>query len=407
VGKDFALVVGGSQGYLARINPAGDLLWQRQLVLPSNVGMPPSPDPRPWVLLSYERYLSLVVVDGSNGQDIARRHESCADEVCAIAPPRVDDGGRLHVIFYSGVGVTHASVFGLDHLVAPGAPVRIDQHALTGAWWANYTGGQGFMLDYLPATHTLFMPWFTFTTSGDNAASEQRWYTLQGSVPENAKSLTLPIYDSRGGAFDAATPTTPTHVGDATLQFDDCDNASLHYVFLPAYNDGRVGDVSLSRLLPREEACLHADGTSEPPPAGSPGRHSFDAKLNGSWYEPATAGQGLQLEIWPGHLLFAAWFTYDPAGRSDDATQQHWLTLQGSLGSGSGNTTTVLIAQAVGGSLDAQVTHNQYTLGHATLTVQSCDHITLDYQFDDADLAGAYRARAGSIDLVKIGGCTP
>jgi hypothetical protein len=54
---------------------------------------------------------------------------------------------------------------------------------------------------------------------------------------------------------------------------------------------------------------------------------SFASAMNqhgftGSWYKPATGGQGLELEVYPdlpsiGHgVVFAGWFTYDAtAGR--------------------------------------------------------------------------------------------
>ena len=284
---------------------------------------------------------------------------------------------------------------------------KINQHALAGAWWAPYARGQGFMLDFLPATNTFFMPWFTFSAEGDVDPAAQRWYTVQGTVADGPTTAQVPIYDSRSGAFDASDATSVNHVGDATMQFADCDHASLHYKFLAPYNNAKEGDITLSRLLPRREACTLADCTPVPPTATTAPQGGFDSKLSGSWYEPATAGQGLQIDVQPGGILFAAWFTYDPAALGDDETKQHWMTLQGSLADAHNGVASVAIAQAIGGSFDSQPTDDQYAMGSATLSMIDCSHIKLDYHFDDNDKADAYRNRSGSIDLQKIGGCTP
>ena len=302
---------------------------------------------------------------------------------------------------------TAGSVAILNGKAASTTLAKINQHALGGVWWAPYARGQGFMLDFLPATNTFFMPWFTFTNAGGVDSAEQRWYTVQGTVADGPTSAQVPIYDSRNGAFDANDATSVNRVGDVTMQFSDCDHANLHYKFFAPYNGAKEGDITLSRLLPRREACTLADGTAVPAAATTTPQGGFDAKLSGSWYEPATAGQGLQIDVQPGGILFAAWFTYDPKGLGDDETKQHWMTLQGSLAQAQNGVATVAIAQAIGGSFDSQPTDDQYAMGRATLSVIDCSHMKLDYHFDDNDKAGAYRNRSGSIDLQKIGGCTP
>ena len=59
---------------------------------------------------------------------------------------------------------------------------------------------------------------------------------------------------------------------------------------------------------------------------------AFDANqfaLTGSWFNAATAGQGLTIEVYPDFvsggkgLLAGGWFTYDASGN------QRWLFLQG------------------------------------------------------------------------------
>ena len=340
--------------------------------------------------------------DGSVNDTI----EDCLGD-CILVDATASIGGPLRVLATHADAADdwRASVFSSALLPQPGPTIAIDQPAISGSWWAPYTAGQGFMLDYLADSHTFFMPWFTFDPAGGNDPAQQRWYTIQGNVPTAATALELGIYDSRGGAFDRSQATQATRVGTANLRFADCDHASLHYHFDAANFGTPDGDITLNRLLPRTQACVLADGSTLPATSTPPAQNGFDTRMSGSWYEPATAGQGLQLDVHPGGTVFAAWFTYDPQGHADDVTAQHWLTLQGSLADAKDGVASVAIAQAIGGSLDGVPTANQYAVGHATLTVIRCDALRVDYQFDDSAIAAAYRNISGTLDLVRIGGC--
>jgi hypothetical protein len=103
--------------------------------------------------------------------------------------------------------------------------------------------------------------------------------------------------------------------------------------------------------------------------------------------------------------VFAAWFTFDPANHSDDAAHQHWFTLQGSLAGASAGKVSLPILRTISGRLDATPTGNTVQVGHAALTITSCNSAQLDYQFDDNDDAHAFAGLSGSIALTKIGGC--
>jgi plastocyanin len=59
---------------------------------------------------------------------------------------------------------------------------------------------------------------------------------------------------------------------------------------------------------------------------------ALSAGYTGTWYDPAQSGQGFFIEILPGNLLLAYWFTFTPEG------QQAWF---GGVGSIVGNTATV------------------------------------------------------------------
>ena len=54
-----------------------------------------------------------------------------------------------------------------------------------------------------------------------------------------------------------------------------------------------------------------------------------DFALSGNWYDRATDGQGITLEINPlSPVAFFAWYTYAPAGATAGAAGQRWYTGQ-------------------------------------------------------------------------------
>ena len=76
--------------------------------------------------------------------------------------------------------------------------------------------------------------------------------------------------------------------------------------------------------------------------------------LTGSWYEAATDGQGVEVEVFPSSSgtgsAFVSWFTYDTV--SGDATRQRWHTAQGPVVSGQ-PTAALTIYQNSGGNFNA------------------------------------------------------
>lgn len=129
--------------------------------------------------------------------------------------------------------------------------------------------------------------------------------------------------------------------------------------------------------------------------------------MTGSWYDPATSGQGLEIDrIAPAGndpgLLFAAWFTFAPEGGGDN--DQRWLTLQGQS-PGEGGSVRTTIIQTLGGRFDADPTNNMFAIGQAELVPQGCDRMTLRYRFDDSVDAGEFRNCSGEIALQRIGAC--
>jgi len=270
--------------------------------------------------------------------------------------------------------------------------VNLDQHGLTGSWYNPSTSGQGFEFDVTADSvaagqGSLFGGWFTHDTT---AAGGRRWYTLQGNVASATPTAALTIYATTGGNFAAAPKVSATAVGTATLRFLDC----MHGVFTYSFSDGsnRSGTIPLSRLTPNT-TCGQA---------GDNGTAASDFLLSGTWYNPATSGQGLTFDINPGLNLFsAAWFTYAPNGSTiSGGASQRWYTLQSTqFAPGQTAANNVPIFEATGGVFNAPAAVTTTQVGTAAVTFQSCSAATLAYSFT----GGANQGLSGTINLSRLG----
>ncbi len=120
--------------------------------------------------------------------------------------------------------------------------------------------------------------------------------------------------------------------------------------------------------------------------------------LTGSWYDPATNGQGFEIEVYPDlngpgqGLLFAGWFTYDVAA----AGGRRWYALSGSVGNTEPNAVLQIFSEE-GGNLDAPpIVNAGNALGEATVHFSDCTTGALTYNFTDGS------GRSGNIPLTRL-----
>jgi len=124
----------------------------------------------------------------------------------------------------------------------------------------------------------------------------------------------------------------------------------------------------------------------------------------GSWFEAATSGQGIELEVYPSFhsdpslkaatgTIFASWFTYDTTVGGAD--HQRWYTAFGSMVAGE-PIVPLTIYQNTGGSFDAPPTTNGQPVGTATLYFNSCSSGSFSYSFSDGT------GRMGTIPLTRL-----
>lgn len=422
---DIAVVPGQSPCFVTRLAmDSGAALWSAPLPALQNVTGSPSHTPFCAALAGPGQAQLLVVSDAGNkmrlttfdasaGTVVRERLEACADSACQPVLAALSANGSLRVESQPTYGLTTQPLIYLDeHPLADTAPIRIYQSGLDGAWFAPYEGGQGFTFDWIAGANTIFMPWFTFAQSGINDPSGLAWYTLQGGgIAPGATSAELAIAVSNPGAFNSGGVPGKI-VGSAHLSFTDCSNGTLLYQFDAGTNGGAGGLISLTRLTPSTEPCILADGSTLPAQNANPPASGFDARQSGSWFDPATGGQGVEMTIVPpgngsAGLVFIPWFTFDPAGHSDDALNQHWFTLQGDLSAADGGTVVLPIYRIIGGAFDSMPTSNYVQVGHATLSMHGCDSAELVYVFDVSEVAHAFAGLTGTTHLTRIGGCMP
>jgi hypothetical protein len=131
--------------------------------------------------------------------------------------------------------------------------------------------------------------------------------------------------------------------------------------------------------------------TAEPPPT-TPDINQHG--LTGSWYNPVTNGQGVEVEIFPS-LSYAqvSWFTFDTSAGAED--HQRWYTIGGSVVTGQ-SSASLTIYQNIDGNFNALPITNSQPVGTATLSFSSCTSGQLIYTFTDGS------GRTGSIPLTRL-----
>ncbi len=275
-----------------------------------------------------------------------------------------------------------------------GFTVDLDQHGLTGSWYNPATSGQGIEMEVYPdlvapGQGLLFAGWFTFDVT---AAGGKRWYALSGNVSNTSSSAQLTIGAVDGGNFNALPAVGATAVGQATLQFSDCNDASLTYTFTDG--SGRSGTIPLARLT--TNITCGASGTNSTAPS--------DYLLSGDWYDPSTSGQGLIFDINPAQsLLFAAWYTFLPDGQqTGGGASQSWYTIvtgAGPFTAGLTSLNNIPIGETTGGIFNNPATATTVQVGSANIAFQSCNAMTLTYTFT----GGTNQGQHGTINLVRTG----
>jgi hypothetical protein len=135
------------------------------------------------------------------------------------------------------------------------APAPTD-FGFSGTWYNPSTGGQGLMIEVNPASGLVFLGWYTYALNGGADVTGQRWLSAQSAYDVGSRSMSLEIYVSTGGVFDAnAGGVTTTRVGTATLTFTSCTTATFTYDLTQGELAGQFGSIELTRLGAPLRSC--------------------------------------------------------------------------------------------------------------------------------------------------------
>jgi hypothetical protein len=114
---------------------------------------------------------------------------------------------------------------------------RIQVNAgLNDAWADLNTDGQGFYLSVFPDVGVMALAWFTYDlerppedVTAQLGGPGQRWLSAAGGWEGNVATLT--VEKVTGGRFDQSLPEVERDpdYGTITIEFHDCDNATLSY----------------------------------------------------------------------------------------------------------------------------------------------------------------------------------
>ena len=98
----------------------------------------------------------------------------------------------------------------------------------------------------------------------------------------------------------------------------------------------------------------------------------FDSRFNGSWYDPATDGQGFSVEVLDSNgVVVSYWYTYTQTG------ELRWFVLQGQVLDGVGEVT---IYQSSGGIFLQDDPTSLTQWGRGRFVAIDCQHINLEIE---------------------------
>ena len=133
-----------------------------------------------------------------------------------------------------------------------------------------------------------------------------------------------------------------------------------------------------------------------PPPSLNMNQHG----LTGSWYQPATSGQGIEIEVFKDLVasdtgfVQGSWFTFDQSA-SGAGDHNRWYTFGGNVRTVDAIATLPLYLN-VGGNFNAPPITSATQVGTIKLAMADCTTGQMDYAFSDGS------GRIGSIALTRL-----
>ena len=266
---------------------------------------------------------------------------------------------------------------------------------LQGAWYNPQMPGQGFFIQRIG--NVQFLTWFFGKPGFELDPARLSWLSLQGSVAGTSKLAELKVYRSSGGSF-ASGAASLIEVGSAQLSFQSCTDATLRYVVAQDSEPDNIRNLPPERGVIALKSLLPATGCAAPNALPAP----ISAKT-GLFSDSQVAGQGI-MSVENQGQLFAAWFTFDPAGASNDSHAHSWFTMQGNTTPGA-QTVQTQIYRTIGTIRNRSQRASQMLVGSAEFDFQDCRTLLVTYRFIDNEAVLAMRGKTGTVRLARNGLC--
>lgn len=273
--------------------------------------------------------------------------------------------------------INHIAAFFLlliVHSATQAQGLTINEYDLRGSWYNPATSGQGVLIDVVPVAQdqpkVVFAGWYTYSKDG----SQKLWLTLFGQRTADGRVQDVEIYETRGGRFNQPPAIQSQRVGTATLALG-ASGTDLLVTFMFDREDprwDRQGTMQLSKL--RDKSAVK----------------STNRNWRASWYNEATSGQGIQIDIIGGDYvnhpqygpigemsLFGAWYTFTPEG------DLQWFVFAGKTA-----------ALTPDGTYDLYVTPNGRFNAGPMVGAEKVGTITLSYDY--------FESSPGSSDTLNV-----
>jgi hypothetical protein len=250
----------------------------------------------------------------------------------------------------------------------------------------------------LRSTHAGLTKTYSFPNNLPVGGSCNPYYGCMAAVPASTANSRVLIATQGFADLHVLTPDYVIPNG-----FLPTDGGTINYAGVDQLTYGALptdGKTALNRDFAKvQNVAMNFSGESASVTAAAPSGVDLNQHgLTGSWYNPATGGQGFEVEVYPDRspgtgLAFVSWFTFDSGIGGED--HQRWYTLSGPVVSGQASA-ALTIYQNTGGNFNAPPATNPQAVGTATLSFSTCTSGQLSYSFSDGT------GRAGSIALTRL-----
>jgi len=245
--------------------------------------------------------------------------------------------------------------------------------AVTGSWYDPATAGQGLVLHPMDEKYTVISYY------GFDNDSKPLWLTGLGvNLLKPGYTTEINMNITSGGNFGTFTPDQISEVPWGTLKitFDTCSKATAEF-------DGLSGQQTMNMVRLARLDGINCYYSTPPTPE--------TAGITGSWFDPATAGQGLVLHSMNDQQMVVSFYGYKNDG------EKLWLIGIFSDGVTKGDPLVVNMITASGGKFGGFVPEDITESPWGTLTINFDDCQNATATLDGVD-------GQQTMDMVKLAG---